>query len=215
MVDLNTLFWGSPLGYAGAQSVVDQNRRALGARMGLPPGSPGPMAAGRAAERNVPAMDLSAIRAAQEEAERLAQLQMPKVDPLTGNPIRTPNYTPPKPAAGVTSNPYLNGAQPSGAGVMNDPNALTPAMDRPIGPNGGAASGATTFPANVPLPPQRPADLGGTGQPSYFTVDPGDGGVLRTFMSPNGQAPNIPGATINPLGNQDMGILAKLLRGAF
>ena len=61
------------------------------------------------------------------------------------------------------------------------------------------------------------ADMPNGGQPAYYTMDPGDGGILRTFMSPNGMAPNIPGMTATNMQPVDpnQGALAKFLRGAF
>ncbi len=197
--------------------------------------SPGNMARGRQAERAVPELDLSFIRRAlaTEEAQRNAPPPMDPMGTMQGgasvNPYNNPSVGAPAPGIplppqrpaglpvpqnGAATNPYLQNPK-SGAAATNDPNSLTPPMN-PLVPKGGALSGNAG--GAIPLPPVRPPELGGAGgQPSYYTMDPGDGGILKTFMSKDGKIPEIPGMTINQIGapSGDVGILGKLLRGVF
>ena len=160
-------------------------------------------------------------------------LGLPKgsTDPLKGfydvKPLEQPNPYLTNPQSGATamgdpnamtpalsgpmSNPFLMNPQ-SGAAAMNDPNAMTPAM----APNAGGRGAGGPRAANVPLPPQRPADLGGN-QPILYSVDFGDGSPMRSYLSKDGKVPEIPGANVmvDPSYNPDAGMLTKLIRGVF
>lgn len=136
----------------------------------------------------------------------------PPPNPYLTNPqsgaaaMNDPNALTPA-LGGAQSNPFLMNPQ-SGAAAMNDPNALTPALTK----GGGGAR-----PANVPLPPQRPADLGGGSQPALYMVDFGDGSPVRSYLSKDGKIPEIPGANVfaDPSYNPNAGALTKLIRGVF
>lgn len=109
--------------------------------------------------------------------------------------------------------PYVGGLPLGDTRTMeNGIGALAPAMN-PKAASPAKPSASSTGPVYGPTM----ADMPNGGTPMTYTMDPGDGGILRTFMSPNGMAPNIPGMTATNMQAmpQDQGILAKLLRGAF
>lgn len=183
---------------------------------GFSPPTTASMGAGRRAERSVPFGDPSALRAIQAEAERLAQL--PQMQTAMGDNTGMGNYMSPQPTAPAPNNGAgsMANARQQEIQFANQPVYGPTMADMPKQAAGGfqlsPANGGGTLP-NAPLPPSRPADLGGPMQ--AYTVDPGDGGVLKTFMAQ--QAPNLPGMTVMGQGapSNDIGILAKLLRGSF
>lgn len=77
-------------------------------------------------------------------------------------------------------------------------------------PRGGGKGGGQMYGPTM-------ADMPNGGQPAYYTMDPGDGGILRTIMSPNGMPPSIPGMTATNMQSVDpnQGMLSRILRGAF
>lgn len=111
---------------------------------------------------------------------------------------------------GAQSNPFLSNPQ-SGAAAMNDPNAMTPVI--PPGTNRPRGGGGGS--ASVPLPPSRPAEFGS--QPALYSVDFGDGSPVRQYLAKDGKAPNIPGANVylDQSYDPNAGALAKFIRGAF
>ena len=68
----------------------------------------------------------------------------------------------------------------------------------------------------VPMPPVRPEGLGGS-TPALYMVDFGDGSPVKSFLSQDGVAPNIPGANVfkDDSYNPNAGALTKLIRGVF
>lgn len=201
----------------------DNMRYQMGNAIGLP--RPNNMAAGRRAERSVPMPSpeqstalIQAMRA-QKEADE-AQRNQPMAYTAMGD------YTGMGPAMGApTQQP------PMGPHTMADArqqeiaarnaNPLVPQTQKPAAPVPAGGGGSPAFtpgaPANVPLPPPRPADLGGNGQQALYYLDPGDGGILRQYLSKDGSAPNFPGYTAfkDDSYNPNAGILNKLLRGVF
>ena len=115
-----------------------------------------------------------------------------------------------------SGSPYVGGLPSGDTRTMeNGIGALAPTMNsksqKPGGYQLSPANGGGAIP-NAPMPPQRPTDQG-----QLYYMDDGNGGMLRQFMSKDGQMPNIPGMNAVSMGpqNTDVGALTKLLRGAF
>lgn len=210
---LNRMLWGNPNGYSGIPTLYEQ-RRQLGQRMGMP--SQGTMGIGRGAERSAPMGDLTAIRQAmaEEEARRNAPLMTDTMG--IPNPMPAPAPTPaPNPAqlAGPMSAArqqeiaYANQPQnPAGSmGAARQQEIAFANSQRPAG-------GRTQFPANVPLPPERPKDT-----PALYYADFGDGSPMRAYLSKDGKAPDLPGAAVFKDDSYDpnAGFLQKFIRGVF
>lgn len=92
--------------------------------------------------------------------------------------------------------------------MENGIGALMPKANAPA-----RSSGGSSFPTNVPLPPDRPAN---TSPAALYYLDDGSG-ALRPFLSRDGSMPNIPGVTAikDDTFNPDAGALAKFIRGVF
>lgn len=218
---LNNLLWGNPQGLSGAPTLYEQ-RRQLGQRMGLP--SQGTMGIGRQREREVPEMDLSWIRRAMQadEAQRNApsptdplgmpqggaNVTSPYQNPIVGAPAPGVPLPPQRPAGLGGSSGSMADARQQEINYANKPNPLVPQ-----GGSGGAVGARNSGQMFGPTM----ADMPNGGKPTYYTMDPGDGGILRTVMSKNGMPPQMSGFTV--AGQQavpeDQGLLAKFLRGAF
>ena len=143
----------------------------------------------------------------------------PAVDqgsPFVGGPIP---FTPDATGGGAMADAraqeiaYANSMMPQ-AGSMEAARAQEIAFANSQ-PNPAARRGSGSA-QGIPMPPVRPEGLGGA-TPALYMVDFGDGSPVKSFLSQDGVAPNIPGANVfkDDSYNPNAGALTKLIRGVF
>ena len=139
----------------------------------------------------------------------------PTAPTMPPNPINQPEGTP-FGASTTEGSPFVGSPFPQGQEQRFPPMPPAPPTGmeqrfRPMPQQPGPGQ-LQLSPANgggvapIPMPPTRPQ-----GPATAYTMDPGDGGIVRTFMSPDGKLPEVPGMNVQALDYMPKGFLSGLL----
>ena len=136
----------------------------------------------------------------------------PTMAPMPANPAEAG----PLNVSTTTGSPYMGPAYPQGQEQRFRPMPPAPPTGmeqrfRPMPQQPGpgqiqlsAANGGGVAP--IPTPSARPQ-----GPAQAYTMDPGDGGIVRTFVAQNGQLPEVPGMNVQALDYMPKGFFSGLL----
>ena len=173
-------------------------------------GSPsvgGPINLGNEQRFNPTAPTMAPMPANPAEAGPL-NIPVTQGSPFVGNPLPS-DYGSPfvgSPLPSTAGSPFVGSPYrvDDGSPYVGSPMRRSAATPGPGQIQLSAANGGGVAP--IPTPPGRPQ-----GPAQAYTMDPGDGGIVRTFVAQNGQLPDVPGMNVQGLDYMPKGFFSGLL----